>query len=221
MTNRQICSDIVEYLRANNIDDRYSFRYILSELRDSAQNFIKQDADNRRIFKQANLWKPVPCPFKLEETPLVSCGYDLDCSVILKSTDKLPPTYATVYGNLLKISNIDGSGTYQQIFPTNYQDEKNRRFFNKSITYYWISDDYLYIPDKYIEAVKVLGFFKDHTYLKIKNCLKSTSCIHPLDMEFSCPDYLIAIVKKDIQNKLLQESRRPVDENPNLNLNDK
>ena len=217
MTNRQICSDVVEFLRANNIDDKYSYRFILSELRDAAQNYIKQDADNRRIFKQSNLWKSIPCPIQMEEVPLVECDIEVDCTVIMKSVEKIPPTYATIYGNLLKLSNIDGSGTYKQIFPADYQDEVSRKYRDKSIVYYWVIDDYIYIPDKYIQNIKVIGFFKDHTYLKIKDCLKSTSCIHPLDMEFNCPDYLVKVVKSDIESKLLQGSQKPVDNNPNLN----
>lgn len=219
-TNRQIASDISDYLKSNNIDERLSFRFLISELRESAQNFIKQDADNRRIFKQDSLWKSIPCGIELEEVPLIECTFDIqDCQTIMRSKEKIPKTYVTVYGSLLRISNIDGSGNYIQTTPEGYKEQNNREFKDKRNKYFWIIDDYLYIPDAYLEAVRVNGFFKEDSYLKVGKCKKG-NCLKPLDMEFNCPDYLVKIVKDSVKQQLLQAFGRRIDTKPNLDQNE-
>lgn len=216
-TNRQVCSDISDYLKANNVDDRISYRFILSELRDNAQNFIKQDADNRRIFKQSSLWKTLPCGVEFEEVSLISCIFDVaGCQLIMRSKTKIPKTYVTSYGDLIKLTNLDGSGNYIQISPSDYQSQKDRKYINKQNKYFWIIDDYIYIPDSYIEALRVTGFFKTDDYLSYGACA-SKNCFKPLDMEFNCPDYLIKIVKDDTKRQLLARYNIVKDENPDLN----
>ena len=217
-TNRKICSDIVGFLRANNIDERVSYRLILGILRDAAQTFIKQDADNRRLFKQADLWKPIPC-FELEEVPLIDCLFDVSfCKNIMKSKEKLPDFYLTSYGSLVRITNIDGSGNYQETSFDSYKDAKNHKYVNKNNFYFWIVDGYLYIPDTTITAVRVSGFFKDNYGIL---CSEDKLCVKPLDLEFNCPDYLVSIVKKEAGNILLSRFGRQIDEKPNQNSNEK
>lgn len=129
-TNRQFCSDIVGFLRANNIDERISYRLILGVARDAAQTFIKQDSDSRRLFKQANLWITLSC-FEMEEVPLIDCLFDVSyCKNIMKSKEKLPDFYSTGYGSLIRITNLDGSGNYIE---TNFADYKEVKTENSPI----------------------------------------------------------------------------------------
>lgn len=213
-TNRKICSDIVGYLKANNIDERIPYRLILSTLKDTANLLIKQDSDSRRLFKQANLWKPIPC-LELEEIPLIDCPVDISCKTIKRSKDKLPEFYTATYGSLLKISNVDGSGSYTETTFEAYNDQINRRFKNSNISYFLIINNYLYVPDTTIEAVRVSGFFRDDAALICGN-----SCIKPLDLEFNCPDYLVTVVKQETQKQLLQRFRQ-IDEKPDNDTNSK
>lgn len=221
-TNRQECSDIISFLRINNIDERLSYRYILSELRDIAQTLIKQDTDNRRIFKFPELWRPLPCGVEMEEVPLIECGIDLvDTRTIMRSKEKLPKSYETNYGPLMRVSNIDNSVNFFSTTAEAYTDFQNRRYKNQRQLYFFIVDDYLYIPNAYVEIVRVTGFWKDDDYLQYGHCKKSQNCIKPLDMEFNCPSYLRDPVKRTLKQQLLQTFGRTVDEKPNLNSNEK
>lgn len=221
-TNRQIISDIVDFLRTNNIDERFSYRYILSELRSSAENFIKQDTDNRRLFKQSDLFKPLQCGIEMEEVPLIECGFDIvDARTMMKSTEKLPTPYYTNYGALIRVSNIDGTKTYTLTNFEDYNDNMNRKYLDKQALYFFVINDYLYIPNAYIEAVRVSGFWKTDDYINAGKCKKAANCIKPLDQEFNCPDYLVKIVKDSVKQQLLQTLQRPKDEKPDGSSNSK
>jgi hypothetical protein len=220
-SNRKIISDVINFLRANNIDERLPYRYILSELRDAAQTLIKQDTDNRRIFKQTHLWKSLPCGVELEESSFIQCNIDIDDPRrMMKSVEKIPDTYVTNYGSLIRVSSLDGAINFTETTFEDYKVITERRFQSKN-SYFIISDGYLYLPNTYVEAIRLSGFFKNDDYLKFGKCSKSTSCIKPLDQEFNCPDYLVKIVKETVQKSLFQALQRPKDESPNMNSNEK
>ena len=220
-TNRQIISDIVSALRAQNIDDRISFRLVLSLMRDSTGNFVKQDADNRRLFKESSLWLTIPC-VAMESVNVNECNADLlGCETIQKSIVRIPETYNTMYGDSIRVLNLAGSIEYKQIQPQDYQDIKNRPFKSQKFKYFWIDNNHIYIPDSQVEDVKVIGYFKKSEYVaRLLN--RDGGCMHPLDEEFRCPTYLVKIVKDDVFQTLLRTFKSVVvDENPDLDSNAK
>lgn len=221
-TNRSVCSDIADFLRVNNIDERLSYRFILSELRIASENFIKQDADNRRLFKQSDLFKPLACGITMVEVPLVECGFDIsDVRTMMKSTEPLPTPYYTNYGALIRVTNIDGSRNYTLTNFEDYNDAINRKYVDQTALYFFVINDYLYIPNAYVEAVRVSGFWKTDDYLTAGSCNQALPCIKPLDQEFNCPDYLIKVVKDSVKQQLLQTLQRPTDNRPDMNSSSK
>lgn len=212
-TLRELCSDIQDELKANNIDDRYSFRFLISRIKDKIRNFIKQDADNRRILKLTELWHTFPI-IHMEEVSYINYNIDIpDMRMLMKSKTKLSKTFSTNYGDLLKVFTISGDIEYRLTTKVNYKDILNLEFRNKSIKYYWVEDDYIYIPDSKVEELKLIGLPENPTDLDCDPCAR------PLDAILSFPSYLIDIVKKDILNELLNSKRVAEDANPNLNPN--
>lgn len=216
-TNRKFCSDVIGILNASNIDERVSFRLILGIGRDIASTLIKQDSDNRRIFGETTLWKPIPC-LELEDVDLVQCNFDVSCKTLKRSKIKLPDLYATIYGNIIKVTNVDGSGNYTEILFDQLQDNQNRKYKDPNIHYFWIIENYLYISDIEYDAIRVTGFFKDDSAVLKANCV--STCISPLEFEFNCPQYLIGVIKQKTADEL-KERLRPIDTKPNLNPNDR
>lgn len=212
VTYRSICSDIQSELKANNIDDRFSFRFLSSRIKDKIKNFVKQDADNRRFSKLSELWRPFP-PIQMIE--VLNIDYPIvtpNCKTLMKSKKKLPKTYSSNYGKLLRIFNISGEREYTLISKIDYVDIQNREYRDKRIKYAWIEDDYLFIPDSQVEVVKALGFNEE--------TIECDKCAKPLDTELSIPPYLLDIVKKDIVNELMGSTKRVVvDERPDENSN--
>lgn len=220
-TLRSAVSDIINDLRAYNLDDKFSFRFLSNKLMGKIDIFVKQDSDLRTLFSINEIWKPIPC-IELEDAPNEVCSEFYDGDYILKrSKRKIPRVYTGRSGNFIKILNVTGSNEYKQIKSFEYKDIKNREYKNKKTKYFWIENDYLYIPDVEIEEVKGIGMFKysvevDHFN---KSC---DECYKPLDSDILVPDYIVDLAKTATLTELAQINKRTVvDESPDLNSNKK
>lgn len=225
LTNRQIISDIVNDLRALNLDDRVSKRYILSKLRTFAALFIKRDADTRRLLNIAEIWTDVPC-VEMCETPLVDCcNIDIpDCKIVMKSRKKLPEVLQTLYKELLQVFNPIYAKEYIATTPQQWKNIQGRKYVDRRVKYYWISNGYLIIPDALATTVTIRGvFLNPDEAKKLNSCLDNDNqCVSILDQPFTCPDYLVSVVKQETLKDLFNfYKRNQVDEAPNLNTNEK
>lgn len=208
---RKICSDILTSLKAYNLDDSISYRYIKSLLFDKASIFIRQDAKLREVYKLGNLWTPFCIDF--EEVPMIEC-VKIGCRTLMKSKIRIPDTYQTATGITLKVFNADYSKEFNITQPSNYRDILLRPY--KSDTgYFWVIDNFIYIPDSSIETGIVLGMFKEGAQI-------NSQCQKPLDNIFSYPDYIISLVKTEVVKEILGSHKQiNSDENPDLNNNTK
>lgn len=224
LTNRQIISDIVNDLRALNVDDRVSKRYILNKLRDYAALYIKRDAEARRLLGISDLWTDVQC-VELCEAPITECcSIEIsECDMVMKSKIKLPETYETMYKDLIQIFNVKYAKEFKQITPQEYKDILVREFKDKRIRYYWLQNGYIVVPDTLIDTVNIRGIFVDPAEAKkMSSCREDEDdkCVSKLDQRFICPDYLLAIVKQETLKDLFNFYKRNVlDESPNINTN--
>jgi hypothetical protein len=207
-TIREVCSDIINDLKSYNLDDRVSYRYIKNKLFDKVSVFIKQDADSKRLLKLSDLWQPIGC-IDLEDVAYSECG-DIGCKTLKRSVQKLPDSYQTGYGNLIKFMTIDYSKEYNVTFPFLYKDITNRPFPSKT-KYYWLMNGYLYIPDSDVESVLGFGMLKESI---------EGECSKPMDNKFIFPDYILSVAKQETLKELLGSFKQITsDENPNLNNN--
>lgn len=223
LTNRQIISDIVSDLRANDLDDRVSRRWILNKLRDYAALYIKRDAEARRLFGLADLWVDVPC-VELCEAPIVDCcEVDIPgCKTVMRSIKEIPQTYETLYREMIQVFNVEYAKEFRQITPQEYKNIIVREFKDPRIKYFWIQNKHLIVPDSLVKAVTVRGvFINPNDAKKLNSCLtEEEQCSPMLDQPFICPDYLLAVVKSETLKDLYNFYKRSVvDENPNVNTN--
>lgn len=226
ITNRQIISDIVNDLRALDLDDRVSKKYILSKLRNYAALFIKRDADTRRLLNIAEIWTDVPC-VELCEMPLVDCcNIDIpNCKTVMRSRYKIPEVLQTLYKELLQVFNPIYTKEFIATTPQQYKNIITREFVDKRLKYYWLSNGYLVVPDAMVSTVTVRGVFLNPAEaLKLNSCNtdEDSACVSLLDQPFTCPDYLVTVVKQEALKDLYNfYKRNVVDEEPNLNTNEK
>lgn len=226
ITNRQIISDIVNDLRALDLDDRVSKRYILNKLRSYASSFIKRDGDARTLLNIAEIWTNVPC-VELCEVPLVDCC-DIDipnCKTIMRSRKKLPEILQLRYRELLQVFNPIYSKGFIPTTPQQYKNIISREFVDIRLKYFWIANNYLVVPDADVTTVTIRGVFLNQAdALELNSCIptEEQACVSILDQPFTCPDYLIPDVKAATLKDLFSFYKRvTVDEAPNLNTNEK
>jgi hypothetical protein len=226
VSNRQIISDIVGDLRALNLDDRVSKKYILSKLRSFAAILIKRDADTRRLLRISEIWTNVPC-VELCEVPIVDCC-DIDipnCQTVMKSRKPLPDLLQTQNKELLQIFNPKWSREFKLITPQEYKNIIDREFHDPRLKYFWLDNNYIIVPDALVTDVRVRGVFVSPADAnKLNSCIPSNEqeCVSILDQPFVCPDYLVGPVKQETLKDLFSfYKRNVVDENPNLNTEEK
>lgn len=226
ITNRQIISDIVNDLRALNLDDRVSKKYILSKLRSYASLFIKRDGDTRRLVNISEIWTNVPC-VELCEVPIVECcNIDIpNCKTVMRSRKKLPEILQVLYKELLQVFNPIYGKEFIPTTPQQYKNIISREFVDRRLKYYWIANGYLIVPDALVTIVTLRGvFLSPAEAIKLNSCIPANEqeCISILDQPFTCPDYLVSVVKSETLKDLFNFYKRVVvDEAPNLNTNEK
>ena len=231
----QFTSDITNSLKALNIDDYVSPRYLYYKAMTIAADFIKKDnQSNRRLALASEGWKPIEC-LEMEEIPITDCP-ELStylCERLYKSKYRIPDTLTTNFGNAIKyISSINYSNFYNPTTPRQWLAIQKRRDKDKSKRYYWIVDNYLYIPvakyqvnDPSPEVIRMEGWFTEPwkaDQANAKDCGCQDECFNVYDYELPIPAYLI----NDVTNQLFQQVRAidlsiTPDQYPNLSSADK
>jgi len=211
ISNREFVSQIWNNCKSLNIDDFIAPKFVLTMATNIAADFIKKDNDNRRLWKMSEGWKEAEC-LPLIEVPISSCP-ELDtmvCKRLMRTVDKLPDTFSTRYGNLIKhVASVNFGQFYDPVSPRQYKAIMNREFVDYRKKYYFFIGGYLYIPDSQVESLRVEAYFKrpwEVDILNFKNeqcdtCSKEP-CIKPLNYEFIAPEYLFNNIKEEVLKQL-------------------
>lgn len=216
-TLRQIVSDLSNDIKALNVDDHYSYRYLASKFNDAIQIFLRQDAKSREFTNETNNWKPIHC-IDLEDVDSIKCC-GVSGEIIKKSLQKIPEAFSTSYGNLIKVFTLDLATEFKQIKSQEYKEFSTREYGNSN--YFWIEQNHIFIPKITYKTVKALIIPKNQLEVDILNKEK-TICTNPLDVEVNYPNYMITIAKQEVIRVLFSSTlQKVVDENPNLNTNQK
>lgn len=218
-TLRQIVSELATDVKATNLDDRVSFRYLASKFNSKLDYFLRLEFKSREFAKSQNIWQPIAC-VELEEVNSGACGFIDKCTLLKRSVCKIPTAYSTNYGLLLKVLTIDGREAFKLINnSSDYKDYITRRWAG-NLKPVFLENKYLYVPDLDIQAVKLLIIAKNLFELDLcKGAL--TNCSNPLDAEVPYPDYLITLAKKEVYNEILNRTNVREDEKGDDNTNQK
>lgn len=227
MTNGEIVSEITNALRALNIDDRISPRYILSVVRDKVALYVKRENERYRLYNYEDIWTTIEC-IEMEPADKVQCC-DIEipkCRFYMRSVKKLPAMYSFNNGPVVReVISLDDSTEFISSNPRAYRKTLDREFIDKTTKYYWFQNNHLIIPDTQVRSITFTGYFQDPAEAIGIGCggnnsLNYGDCTNPLDMDFQCPPHLRAIVKQDSLNEIMNSFKRVVvDENPNLSNN--
>lgn len=234
MTNRQLISNILNRLRAKNIDDWVSPKFILYTAIDVVGDFLKKQSDKARIIRETEGWSSVDC-LTMREVAITECDVDINlCEKMMKSVEKLPDTYTGVFGDIIKyVANQNFSKFYERITPREWNSIQKRQFIGEN-RYYFVINGYLYIPIPKKtpfaspESVRIEAYFKKkweveklNNTTSCQDCSKDNTCIKPLDFDFVCPMDLLSVVQTETFNLIVQSLKIPTDDLNNLNQNQK
>lgn len=229
VTNGEIISRIANGLKALTKDSYISGRYIVNIARTKAKFLMSQKWDELSLNKEDDIIKSVPC-FRLQRIKSKDCGiveFRL-CDKLMKSCCKLPEVISGKKGpSILSVLSVDGGLSYRYITPRQYSDIKRRKYKSGSQGYFYIKDDYLYLPDSLNEVVdmELITTDKDEAD-SVSECIDSsdieTGCKSKLESDFVCPDRFLELVIRDTIQEVGNFYRTSTkDENPNLDEHQK
>jgi hypothetical protein len=216
-TLRKMVSDIRGMHKLISTDNLITDRVIASEIRNNTQLLIKREANLRKLWATDTVFTTIPC-LELIEVPISECcGYTDPCQVA-RTKFKIPRISEGNYQYLIQgvwsINAMGGQGT-------KFKEVTINRYLNllqlpiiKNQTYYWIANEYLYVSNPMLKAVRIAAFFEEDipNDLMYPECgcgpvpvvLDEDYCKNPLDKEYACPGYLEQQVLALTTQKLLQ-----------------
>lgn len=225
MLNKEIVAQVIGDLRAMQIDDRISERYVLSKLKDYNSLFLKRENEQLRLYSDNNVWFSVTC-LQMEPLDYTKCN---DVTVnkeipYMRSTEPIPEIYSSAIGPLIReVTTLDGSKIFRYTSPSEYKAISKRKYKDKSTAYFWFDGNrHLILPDVSFEIISITAAFRDPFRAKLIDDCKQESCINPMEDPFLCPGHLLSTVRGETVKDLFSYYKRVIeDEVADLDSNTK
>lgn len=214
-TLRKLVSDVRSLHKLLTTDSLITDRVIASEIRNNALLLIKRETNLRKLWATDTVFTTIPC-LEMTEVPISECCNYVDSCTVARSKYKLPRiaegNYQYVIQGVYSINIMGGVGKKLKEITVNRYVNLLKLPIIKKESYYWISNDYLYVSDPMIQSIRFVAFFEKDIPNEIMypdcGCGNRTYsvedwCKNPLDKEFALPGYLEKQVLELTSQKLL------------------
>jgi hypothetical protein len=218
MNNREFVSRVLNGLKSLSKDSMISRRFILKVGQEKAKFFISQKAGENSIYREDNLLSSLNC-FELKKIDIIDCPIIefRTCKQLMQSKKKLPELIYSKFGSSIKeVTSLDGEHLIKPITLAQYRLNKQRKDASKDL-YFYIKDNYLYIPDTEVEIVNVSLITLDLFDLDELSSCKESNCKSAWDYDFICSDKLMEVVISETIKEVVLSKQVQEDQNPNLN----
>lgn len=223
-TYGQVISRITNAINALQKDSRKPKRYILSVFKEKGQYLLSQKIRDRTIYRETNLFKWLNC-VELKQIDTIKCPIIefRTCKSLVRSKKKLPNILGSKYGYaVLVVQTIDGEKIYQPTTLREYNNNKKRANYELfSGQFYYISDNYLYIPDTEIEVVDVLLLTFDEDYERSSSCSEFSECYDVYAQKVPLPKKIAEVAIQETVREIVGTIGIVSDTNSDLDSNQK
>lgn len=225
MTNGKFVSRILNDLKLLNKDEHVSRRHILSVGQEKAKHYIAQKLLDKSLFREANLFRTIEC-LEMEELDTIKCGiYEFSrCESLRRSKHKIPALiYNRLGGSIVSVTSLDGSVEFLPITLKSFPLSRLRKEVKQlGLKYFYLQDEYLYLPDTEIEIVTLTYIPYDESEVgQVCGCTENELLKTIWDYEFIVPDKLSEQVISETLQELSVGRQIVTDEYPNLDSNEK
>jgi len=214
-TLRKLVSDVMSAQKLLSTDSLITDRAIASEIKNSSILLIKRETNLRKLWATSTLFTTIPC-LEMVEVPISECcDYQDPCNVA-RSKHKLPRisegNYQYLIQGVYSINALSGQGKKLKEITVNRYINLLKLPIIKKEEYFWIINDYLYVSNPLLQAIRISAFFEqdvpnDLLYPEsgCGDCNPSDEqyCMNPLDKPFGLPGYLEKQVLELTSEKLL------------------
>ena len=200
-TLRNLVSIIRGYHKLLSSDSLATDRLIAAEIKASSFLLIKREANLRKLWATDTLFTTIPC-LELMEVPISECcEYSEEC-MIARSKYKIPRisegNYQYLIQGVYSINAMGGKGKKLKEITINRYLNLLKLPIVKKEEYYWISNDYLYVTNPFLKAIRTAAFYEEDVPNEVmfSDCNCGTAytdeeyCKNPLDRKFGLPGYL-------------------------------
>lgn len=214
-TLRKLISDVRSTHKILSTDSLITDRAIASEIINNALLLIKRETNLRKLWATDTLFTTIPC-LEMCEVPISECCDYVDDCTISRSKHKIPHiaegNYQYLIQGVYSINAMSGKGKkLKEITVNRYLNLLNLPIVKNDV-YFWISNDYLYVTNPSVEAIRIVALFKENVPNDIMfsdcNCGDSINlddlCKNPLDKDSFIPGYLEKQILDSCSQKLLQ-----------------
>ena len=200
-TLRNLVSTVRSSHKLLSSDGLITDRAIAAEIKTSTFLLIKRETNLRRLWATDTLFTTIPC-LDLQEVPISECCDYVDECTIARSKFKIPRisegNYQYLIQGVYSINALGGKGKKLKEITVNRYINLLKLPIIKNEEYYWIVNDYLYVTNPFIKAVRIVAFFEDDVPNEIMfgDCSCGTGytddeyCKNPLDRKFGLPGNL-------------------------------
>ena len=214
-TLRKLVSDIRSMHKILSTDSLITDRAIASEVRNNSILLIKRETNLRKLWATSTLFTTIPCLEMIQVPISECCDYQDPCNVS-RTRYKIPRisegNYQYLIQGVYSINAMGGTGTkFKEITINRYTNLIKLPIIKKE-EYYWILNDYLYVNNPLLQAVRLAACFEQEVPNEVMDpesgcggCGPTNEdwCMNPLDKPFSLPGYLEKQVLDLTSQKLL------------------
>ena len=214
-TLRKLVSDVRSMHKLLSTDSLITDRAIASEVKNNSILLIKRETNLRKLWATATLFTTIPCLEMIEVPISECCDYQDPCSVA-RTKYKIPRisegNYQYLIQGVYSINAMGGLGTKLKEITINRYTNLLKLPIIKKEQYYWIMNDYLYVNNQMLKAIRLSACFEQDVPNEIMypesgcgGCAPTDAdwCLNPLDKPYSLPGYLEKQVLELTSQKLL------------------
>lgn len=213
-TLRYLVSSVRSEHKLLSTDNLITDRVIASEIRQCTLLLVKRETNLRKLWATDTLFTTIPC-LDMMEVPISECCNYVDNCMIARTKLKLPRisegNYQYVIQGVYSINAMSGKGKKIKEISINRYLNLLKLPVIKNEEYFWISNDYLYVTNPMLQAVRLVAFFEEDLPNEImysgcdcgENIPIEEWCKNPLDKEYAIPGYLQKQVLELTSQKLL------------------
>jgi len=215
-TLRKLVSDIRSMHKLLSTDNLITDRVIASEIRNDTLLLVKRETNLRKLWATSTLFTSIPC-LEMEEVSISECCDYVDPCTIARSKYKIPRiaegNYQYIIQGVYSINAMSGTGKKLKEITVNRYINLLKLPIVKKEEYYWIMNDYLYVTNPLLQAIRISAFFETEipNDVMYPECgcgghepTLEEYCINPLDKTFALPGYLEKQVLELTSKKLLE-----------------
>jgi len=214
-TLRKLVSDIRSMHKLLSSDNLITDRVIASEIKVNTLLLLKRETNLRKLWATSTIFTTIPC-LEMVEVPISECCEYVDECTIARTKYKIPRiaegNYQYLIQGVYSINAMSGKGKKLKEITINRYINLLKLPIIKNEEYYWIQNDYLYVNNPLLQAIRIAAFFEKDVPNEVMypecgcgspQTTNEDWCKNPLDKPFALPGYLESQVLQMTSQKLL------------------